>query len=328
MKHFCEDVMENNKELPNRIKNLLAYINRMLSGKEEAVRLTLISAVAGENILLLGPSALDKSILVRCVARAFQKNHEPDRDNLNKGIRKLKDSSDFYSEDFTVFQHDRFEYCIRFLNDIWAGNPGKLQDPHIFFAADSKEADPYKTAENRGLEILRECFALHVQVTTASSDEAFFKFVENPDNYIEPDKTMYNTLLISESEIKKWRTEIDKVKLSNDAKNLISEIRKKSFEYFISDFRWRKIVRVLKTCAFLNGRNEVDLIDCSLIDYAIPDHVVETILKQKAINQELDKKKHPQYKENIFVQQKYYNILKASIADKKLELEKGVQNPF
>jgi MoxR-like ATPase len=38
---------------------------------------------------------------------------------------------------------------------------------------------------------------------------------------------------------------------------------------YISDRRWRKIIRLLRASAFLNDRNEVDLMDCFLIQHGI-----------------------------------------------------------
>lgn len=295
--------MENHKELPNRIKDLLAYLNGMLGGKEEAIRLTLLSAIAGENIFLWGSSGFDKMVLVRCVVRAFRW-HFCSGDGLCHG-------------NIGNYRYGG-RYCINFIDsDITAVPYDSLEESGTFLAVASQKTLPFNLED----KVLEEHIALHVQVNSASNDEAFFKFVENPDDYVSPTQEMFETLLINYEDIKNWRDEIDKVKLGDDAKKLISEIRRESFEYFVSDFRWRKIVRVLKTCAFLNGREEVDLIDCSLIDYAIPNHVVEGILKQKAINSELDRKQHPQYKKNIFVQQKYFKILSNSVADLKLEKE-------
>lgn len=334
--------MENNSDLRNRIKTILAYLNQTVSGKDEALRITLLSAVAGEGILLLGSSGLDKSTLIRCVASAF---------------------SDFYKDDkFDIGNNGYFEYfmnessqpddliknslsCARiaFFDDIWASSPAVLNTlisfindrkcrisdkntdvPLIFAAAGSTEADPYNAAEARRFEVLRESFALHVPVNQLASDDAFFKFVDNSRTRLQPNEEQ-KAALIGSGEIRLWQPVIDKVEMSDDAKSLISDIRKKCFDYYISDFRWKKIIRILKTCAFLNGRNEVDLVDCSLIDYAIPNHVVEDILKQKAIDCKLDSRLHDQYKANIFARHKYYKILRASIDDTKLKLKQKTQ---
>lgn len=60
-------------------------------------------------------------------------------------------------------------------------------------------------------------------------------------------------------------------------------------EIYISDRRWRKIIRLLRTSAFLNDRKLVDLMDCFLISFCIwneqeqletvKDIVAETIKK-------------------------------------------------
>lgn len=316
--------MENNRILPARIKILLSYLNENLSGKEEAIRLTLLSAIARESILLLGSSGLDKIALIRCVATAF-------RHFYGSGYQCFE----YFMNDSSVPEDLRFSgETIAFFDDIWASNPAVLNkllaiinNKSAFVAAGSKEGDPYKAAEVKRFEALRESFALYVPVNPISNDSAFFKFVESADFCPKPNEEE-KAALLGINEIENWQPAIDRVKLSDDAKNLISEIRRKCFDYFVSDFRWKKIVRILKTCAFLNGRNEVDLMDCSLIDYAIPSHIVEDILKRKAIDCKLDASKHEQYKANIFARQKYYNILKDSVADKKLEMEQGLQNPF
>lgn len=309
--------MGNNKELPSRINILLSYLNQNLSGKEEAVSLTLLSAIAGESILMLGPSGQDKIEVIRCVAGAF-------RDFYGSGNECFEY---FLNESSVPDDLNLSGKSIAFFDDIWAGSPAVLNkllnitnDSSVFVAAGSREGEPYKAAENKRFDALRESFALHVAVNTASNEEAFFKFISNANIYPKPDEEQQSAL-ISRDDLQLWRLGIDKVELGADAKELISEIRRKSIDYFVSDFRWKKIARVLKACAFLNGRNKVDLVDCSLIDYAIPNHLVEGILKQKAIDSKLDGRQHTQYKENIFMRHKYYQVLKASINDKKLKLE-------
>lgn len=114
-------------------------------------------------------------------------------------------------------------------------------------------------------------------------------------------------LLISNTELKEWSKEIDKVTLSEVSKQVISAIRKemtllndamsdedkKNGELFeVGDRRWKKIAHILKTSAFLNDRNEVDLMDCSLIENCIwgtekqqkkAKEIVEKCLKENGI---------------------------------------------
>ena len=314
-------------ELHSRTRTLLAYLNKNLCGKEEAVRLSLLSAVAGESILLLGQPGRDKSLVSRCIASAFRDFYPEWRFGLaNSGYSEYFMNG---TENGTEFPDDP---KILFLDDIWSGSPAVLNKLlkimnkeegsviRTFVIAGSSEADPYKAAEEKKFEALRESFALHVAVKPITNDEDFFTFVSSSDSRPQPDEEAKAALLAFD-EIKYWQPLIDQVELGEEARNVISEIRRKCFDYYVSDSRWKKIVRILKTCAFLNGRSEVDLMDCSLIDYAIPHRFVEEILKQHAIDCKLDGRQHVQYKMNIFARQKYYEILRASIDDTKLKLE-------
>jgi MoxR-like ATPase len=81
---------------------------------------------------------------------------------------------------------------------------------------------------------------------------------------------------ITDDEYKKWSKEIDEIKIPDNVFFVIDVIRKKiqarndkeenvEKQIYVSDRRWRKIVRLLRTSAFLNDRKEVDLMDCFLI---------------------------------------------------------------
>lgn len=265
------------KEMRDRIETVLAFLNRNLRGRAEAINLSLLSAVAAEDIILSGRSDNDKKLIQFSIQSAFK---------------------DYYS-------HDQF-----------APRSSEYGIDSLFRMENSLEADPYKAAENN------EDWVLTVEVKPVSDDDDFFNFVNSPsfETIPNPDKEQ-KAALLTIKEVKEWQPVIDRVELSEEAKSVISEIRRKCFEFYVSDSRWKRIVHVLKTCAFLNGRSKVDLIDCLLIDYAIPNRFVEEILKRHAVESKLDGKQHAQYKANIFTRQKYYEILKASIDDKKLELE-------
>ena len=40
-------------------------------------------------------------------------------------------------------------------------------------------------------------------------------------------------------------------------------------KYLVSDRRWKKIVGLLRMCAYINGRKEVNLSDCVIIPYCL-----------------------------------------------------------
>ena len=58
-------------EFPTRISTLLEYLNEGLYEKEKALRLALLSLVAGESIFFLGVPGVAKSMIARKLANLF-----------------------------------------------------------------------------------------------------------------------------------------------------------------------------------------------------------------------------------------------------------------
>ncbi|MEM6724153.1 MAG: ATPase, partial [Bacteroidota bacterium] len=85
---------------------------------------------------------------------------------------------------------------------------------------------------------------------------------------------------IEQTEWEGWHKQIDLVELSPEVLNTIQIVKLRIDEYnakpnnqndpiLIHDRRWKKIVRLLRTSAFLNGRNVVDLMDCFLMIHCL-----------------------------------------------------------
>ena len=58
-------------ELKLRIESLLQQLNERVFEKEHVVALSLLSAVAGESIFLLGPPGVAKSMVARLTTRVW-----------------------------------------------------------------------------------------------------------------------------------------------------------------------------------------------------------------------------------------------------------------
>ena len=95
---------------------------------------------------------------------------------------------------------------------------------------------------------------------------------------LEPTDSMKKNLILT-SELEEWTEKIEKIEIPDEVRNVINEIRnelssknekkQEDEKFYVSDRRWKKIIKILKTSAFLNGRNSVDLMDCQLIEYCI-----------------------------------------------------------
>ena len=59
--------------MKQRILSLLAEMNRGIYEKETEISLSLLAALAGESIILLGPPGVAKSMVARRLKMAFRK---------------------------------------------------------------------------------------------------------------------------------------------------------------------------------------------------------------------------------------------------------------
>jgi MoxR-like ATPase len=287
--------------MKKRIKELLFQLNEGVFERNEVIALALLSAVAGESIFLLGPPGVAKSLVARKLKHAFKDGSSfeylmsrfstPDEIFGPVSISKLKDQ-DKYER---IVENYLPSATVVFLDEIWKAGPSiqnallTVVNEKIFRNGDKEIKIPMKAlisasnelpAKGEGLEALWDRFLVRVITTGIKDKKRFNEMISDKTkskDYIE------DRLKISNEEYEKWSKEIDKVTVTNDVFEVIHAIRKYIDEYnlsntelYISDRRWKKIVRLLKASAFFNERTEVDVMDCLLIKHCIwndPEHI-------------------------------------------------------
>jgi MoxR-like ATPase len=131
-------------------------------------------------------------------------------------------------------------------------------------------------AKDQGLEALWDRFLVRLVVEGIEDIEKFNEMVAMPSTLFD-EKIDGN---ITDNEYKEWSKKIDQIVIPDNVFNVIQVIRNKiklhnqneeniEKHIYVSDRRWRKIVRLMRTSAFLNDRAEVDLMDCFLIKHCI-----------------------------------------------------------
>ena len=293
--------------LHERVTSLLKYLNSSLKEKEEAVRLVLLASIAGESIFLLGPPGTAKSMVSRRVRNAFigkngvklsyfeyLMNQFSTPDELFGPVSLKSLENDEYKRITQGFLPDA---DVAFLDEIWKAGPA-IQNTLLTIINEKKfhngkevnqvplkaliSASNELPAENQGLEALWDRFLIRTIVNPIQDEENFLNLVCGDDvkPELKPTESMEKNL-ISVEELEKWKTEIIKIEVPEDVRNVITAIRqemavrnneKKRAEkekFYVSDRRWKKIVNILKTSAYLNGRKTVDLMDLQLIEYCI-----------------------------------------------------------
>lgn len=255
--------------------------------KDTELALSLLAATAGESILLLGPPGVAKSMVARRLKMAFRhaKGFEylmsrfstPDEIFGPVSISKLKET-------------DSYERCVEgylptadvvFLDEMWKAGPAiqntlltvmneklfrngshELHLPLKLLVAASNELP----AQVEGLEALWDRFIIRLECRNISNDQLFLQMLTTPDDSA---FSVNGEDQISNEEYKEWSKEIDRIGLSQPVLDAIIAIRKslKSVmvdadserrNIYVSDRRWKNIVRLMRTSAFLQDRNEVE----------------------------------------------------------------------
>ena len=281
--------------LQARIRELLTLLNHNLFEKEKVMGLTLLSALAGESIFLLGPPGVAKSMIARRLKYAFKdaqafeylmgKFSTPDEVFGPVSISKLKEQDKYerLTEYYLPGAH------IVFLDEIWKASPAiqnsllTVLNEKIYRNGEQElkvdirgliSASNELPLEGEGLEALWDRFLIRLLVRNIEDDRLFNKMVSLPAN--QPiSNPVEESLKITGAEYYQWLLGMDQVEVPNHILGLIGHIRR-SIEQrnqsippeqhlYVSDRRWRKIVKLLRTSAFLNGHTAVDVMDCMLI---------------------------------------------------------------
>jgi len=290
------------KSVRQRIKKLLDFLNTGLYEKEEAIRLALLSAVAGESIFFLGPPGTAKSMISSRIHHAFKgtkyfeylMNEFSTPDEIFGSVKLKGLDEGIYEKNTTGYLP---EAHIAFLDEIWKSGPAILNtlltiiNEKKFRNGNKLEKVPLQILlaasnelpkEKAGLEALYDRFIIRTMVNPVSleNEKSFFDLCENSGKeLVIPESIKPNLLTIEE--VQTWSEKIDGIILTDKIKDVVMEIRRElevknqekereeKEKFYVSDRRWKKIIHLLKTSAFLCDRTEVDLMDMQLITYCI-----------------------------------------------------------
>ena len=286
-------------ELKLRIESLLQQLNERVFEKEHVVALSLLSAVAGESIFLLGPPGVAKSMVARRLKLAFRDAYAfeylmsrfstPDEIFGPVSISKLKDA-DTYERIVDGYLPSA---TIAFLDEIWKAGPAiqnallTIINEKIYRNGQFSIRVPLKgliaasnelPAQGQGLEALWDRFLLRCLVGGIEDMGEFDRMISSTD---ETEPVVDEQLQITGEEYVRWEKEIAAIKIHYSIFEVIHALKDGIEQYnrqvqneggisaplYVSDRRWKKMVKLLKTSAFLNGSDTIRLSDCTLLSY-------------------------------------------------------------
>ena len=299
-----------------RFKQLLGEMNRGIYEKETEISLSLLAALAGESIILLGPPGVAKSMVARQLKTAFRDAQSfeylmsrfstPDEIFGPVSIQKLK-TSDTYERAMEGYLPTA---DVVFLDEIWKAGPAiqntllTVINEKIFRNGNREMHLPLKLlvaasnelpAKGEGLEALWDRFVIRIESRPIKLEKNFrAMLLDSHADFLGPtdftdstdfsgftgglghadfaDNADFSDLKITSEECAEWTEKICKIGVKEEVLDAISAIRKslravnvdeaaERRNIYVSDRRWKNIVRLLRTSAFMQDREEVDICD-------------------------------------------------------------------
>lgn len=287
-----------------RFKQLLGEMNRGIYEKETEISLSLLAALAGESIILLGPPGVAKSMVARQLKTAFRDTQSfeylmsrfstPDEIFGPVSIQKLK-ASDTYERAMEGYLPTA---DVVFLDEIWKAGPAiqntllTVINEKIFRNGNREMHLPLKLlvaasnelpAKGEGLEALWDRFVIRIESRPIKLEKNFRAMLLGSHAYFSgstgmlghadfADNADFSDLKITAEEYAEWAEKICKIGVKEEVLDAISAIRKslravnvdeaaERRNIYVSDRRWKNIVRLLRTSAFMQDREEVDICD-------------------------------------------------------------------
>ena len=302
-----------------RFKLLLQEMNWGIYEKNTEISLSLLAALAGESVILLGPPGVAKSMVARQLKTAFRDAQSfeylmsrfstPDEIFGPVSIQKLK-TSDTYERAVEGYLPTA---DVVFLDEIWKAGPAiqntllTVINEKIFRNGNREMHLPLKLlvaasnelpAKGEGLEALWDRFVIRIESRPIKLEKNFrAMLLEAPTDFLGPtdftdstdssgsmgkfgftdstdfsDSADFSDLKITAEEYAEWAEKICNIGVKEEVLDAISAIRKslravnvdeaaERRNIYVSDRRWKNIVRLLRTSAFMQDREEVDICD-------------------------------------------------------------------
>lgn len=284
-------------------------MNRGIYEKNTEISLSLLAALAGESVILLGPPGVAKSMVARQLKTAFRDAQSfeylmsrfstPDEIFGPVSIQKLK-TSDTYERAVEGYLPTA---DVVFLDEIWKAGPAiqntllTVINEKIFRNGNREMHLPLKLlvaasnelpAKGEGLEALWDRFVIRLESRPIKLEKNFRAMLleaneshtDLTDSTDEANAMSVCDIRISPEEYAEWAEKICKIGVKEEVLDAISAIRKslravnvdeaaERRNICVSDRRWKNIVRLLRTSAFMQDREEVDICDLLPIYYCL-----------------------------------------------------------
>jgi len=273
-------------KLKTKLKNLRDALSQNLIERDTPIRLTLLAALSGEHLLLLGPPGTAKSELARRLKQAFNGGNY-----FERLLTRFSVPEELFGPlSIKALEEDRYERLtsrylptatVAFIDEIFKANSAILNslltllNEREFDNGVKRDKTPLSCVvgasnelpEGEELDALYDRFLLRYQVMPVSK-KGFIQLLSLKGN---PKPKPHLELRLTVEELQEIQESAELVKIPEDVMVLLQELRYflSEQQIYVSDRRWRKVVKLLQVAAYTNDKNEVSIWDCWLLQHCL-----------------------------------------------------------
>ncbi|HEW98201.1 MAG TPA: ATPase, partial [Beggiatoa sp.] len=273
-------------KLKTKLKNLRDALSQNLIERDTPIRLTLLAALSGEHLLLLGPPGTAKSELARRLKQAFNGGNY-----FERLLTRFSVPEELFGPlSIKALEEDRYERLtsgylptatVAFIDEIFKANSAILNslltllNEREFDNGVNRDKTPLSCVvgasnelpEGEELDALYDRFLLRYQVMPVSQ-KGFAQLLSLKGN---PKPKPDLELRLTVDELQEIQESAELVKIPDDLIVLLQELRNflSEQQIYVSDRRWRKVVKLLQVAAYTNDKNEISIWDCWLLQHCL-----------------------------------------------------------
>jgi len=276
------------QDLKNRLKAILSTLNHNLIERETATGLALLSLLAGEHFLLIGAPGTAKSELARRLHWVTEQGNY-----FERLLTKFSVPEELFGPlSIKALENDQYlrltnKYLptasIAFIDEVFKANSAILNalltilNEREFDNGDQRVSIPLlcviaasnELPQEEELAALYDRFIFRYQVQTVS-EQGFGDLLRLKE---EKPKQIPIHYKFTALELQDILTQAKQIAIPDDVIELLTALRQflQTQNLYISDRRWRKVIKILQVSAFTNQQSEVTVWDCYLLQFCLWD---------------------------------------------------------